>query len=29
MDPSLRLPAAQAGHDQGGVLAGQLGEFWR
>ena len=29
MDPSLRLPAAQAGHDQGSVLAGQLGEFWR
>jgi NTE family protein len=28
MDPSLRQPAAQAGHDQGSVLAGQLAEFW-
>jgi NTE family protein len=29
MDPSLRAPAARAGHDQGGSLAGQLAEFWR
>ena len=29
MDPSLRAPAAQAGYDQGRVLAEQLGEFWR
>ena len=29
MDPSLRLPAAQAGHDQGSVLAEQLDAFWR
>ena len=29
MDPSLRLPAAQAGYDQGSVLAEQLDEFWR
>lgn len=29
MDPSLRPPAARAGHDQGRALAGQLAEFWR
>jgi NTE family protein len=29
MDPSLRPPAARAGHDQGRALAGQLTEFWR
>jgi NTE family protein len=29
MDPSLRPAAAQAGHDQGSALAGQLTEFWR
>ncbi|MGY1616596.1 patatin-like phospholipase family protein [Geodermatophilus sp. SYSU D00691] len=29
MDPSLRPPAARAGHDQGRALAGRLAEFWR
>ena len=29
MDPSTRPPAARAGYDQGGALAGQLTEFWR
>jgi len=29
MDPSMRSPAAQAGYDQGNVLAKQLIEFWR
>ncbi len=29
MDPSLRLPAARAGYDQGRALAEQLTEFWR
>jgi NTE family protein len=29
MDPSLRLPAARAGHNQGRVLAEQLTDFWR
>ena len=29
MDPSLRAPAARAGHDQGRALAEQLTEFWR
>jgi NTE family protein len=29
MDPSLRGPAAQAGHDQGMALAARLTEFWR
>ncbi|MCX6498965.1 MAG: patatin-like phospholipase family protein [Arthrobacter sp.] len=29
MDLSLRPPAARAGYDQGGALAGQLTEFWR
>jgi NTE family protein len=29
MDPSLRPPAARAGHDQGTALARQLTEFWR
>ena len=29
MDPSLRPPAARAGHDQGRALAEQLTEFWR
>jgi NTE family protein len=29
MDLSRRAPAAQAGHDQGSALAGQLTEFWR
>ena len=29
MDPSLRPPAARAGHDQGLALAEQLGRFWR
>jgi NTE family protein len=28
MDPSLRPPAARAGHDQGTALAEQLTEFW-
>jgi NTE family protein len=28
MDPSLRPPAARAGHDQGRALAEQLIEFW-
>ncbi|WP_436703957.1 patatin-like phospholipase family protein [Geodermatophilus sp. CPCC 205761] len=29
MDPSLRPPAARAGHDQGRALAEQLTGFWR
>jgi NTE family protein len=29
MDPSLRAPAARAGHEQGRALAEQLTEFWR
>ena len=29
MDPSLRPPAARAGHDQGRALAEQLTKFWR
>jgi NTE family protein len=29
MDPALRAPAAQAGHDQGRELAGTIGELWR
>jgi NTE family protein len=29
MDLSLRPPAARAGYNQGGVLAGQLTELWR
>ena len=29
MDPSRRPPAARAGYDQGGALAGALIEFWR
>jgi NTE family protein len=29
MDPSLRAPAAQAGYDQGSVLAQPLTGFWR
>jgi NTE family protein len=29
MDLSTRPPAARAGYDQGGALAGQLTEFWR
>ena len=29
MDPSLRPPAARAGHEQGRGLAGRLTEFWR
>lgn len=29
LDPSLRPPAARAGHDQGLALAEQLTEFWR
>ena len=29
MDPSTRPPAARAGYDQGGALAGPLGGFWR
>jgi NTE family protein len=29
MDPSLRPPAARAGHNQGKALAEQLAEFWR
>jgi NTE family protein len=29
MDPSLRPPAARAGHDQGRALAEQPTEFWR
>ena len=29
MNPSLRPPAARAGHDQGRALAEQLIEFWR
>ena len=29
MDLSARAPAARAGFDQGGALAGQLTEFWR
>ena len=29
MDPSLRLPAAQAGYDQGIALAEKFTEFWR
>jgi NTE family protein len=28
MDPSLRPPAARAGHDQGSALAERLTEFW-
>ena len=28
MDPSTRPPAARAGHEQGGAVAGQLAEFW-
>ncbi len=28
MDPSLRPPAARAGHDQGQALAEHLTEFW-
>ena len=29
MDLSRRPPAARAGYDQGGALAGQLADFWR
>ena len=29
MDPSLRLPAARAGYDQGRALAARVAEFWR
>lgn len=29
MDPSSRLPAAQAGYEQGRILAGPLMPFWR
>jgi NTE family protein len=29
MDLSRRAPAARAGYEQGGALAGQLAEFWR
>ena len=29
MNPSLRPPAARAGHDQGRALAEHLAEFWR
>ena len=29
MDPSTRPPAAQAGYNQGKILAEQLTEFWR
>lgn len=29
MNPSLRPPAARAGHNQGSALAGKLTQFWR
>lgn len=29
MDPATRPPAARAGYDQGGALAGRLAGFWR
>jgi NTE family protein len=29
MDPSLRVPAARAGHEQGKALAGKLAQLWR
>ncbi|NUT58427.1 MAG: hypothetical protein HOQ00_06220 [Agromyces sp.] len=29
MEPTLRAPAARAGHDQGRALADRVGEFWR
>lgn len=29
LNPSLRLPAAMAGYNQGRILAGELTEFWR
>jgi NTE family protein len=29
MDPSTRVPAARAGHDQGRTFVEQLAEFWR